>query len=281
MARRVVAAVLILVSLALLTVYLREDDEGGLHGAQQLGLTVLSPFEVAGERIARPFQDAYGYVSDLVTAKENTDILERRIASLEEQLGQYQTAAEENVRLRRALGYVEGARFPDDYRPVVSRVIAQPANPYNQTIVVAAGSDNGVVVGSPVVTDEGLVGLVSKVTDGEAQVTLLTDQSAAVSAVVVSPEPSDTPARGIVKPSPSAAGLVLDRVDKSLVVNVGDTVVTSGWTLGDLSSRYPYNIPIGAVTSVGRQDIDLYARVQVEPFVDFDALSEVVVLVKR
>jgi len=106
-------------------------------------------------------------------------------------------------------------------------------------------------------------------------------QLAAVSAVVVSPEPSDTPARGIVKPSPSAAGLVLDRVDKSLGVNVGDTVVSSGWTLGDLSSRYPYNNPIGTVTIVGPPDIDLYARVQVGPFADIDALSEVVILVKR
>jgi rod shape-determining protein MreC len=125
------------------------------------------------------------------------------------------------------------------------------------------------------------VGIVGKVADGQAQVTLLTDQGAAVSAVVISDEASEAPARGVVKPSPSAAGLVLDRVDKRLVANVGDTVVTSGWSLGDLASRYPYGIAIGRVTSVGRQDIDLYARVQVEPFVNFDSLSEVVILVKR
>jgi rod shape-determining protein MreC len=281
MARRIVAAALILVALALLTVYLREDEEGGLHAAQRLGLSILAPFEVAGERIARPFQDAYDYVSDLVGAKGDTDALERRVASLEEELRRYQTTAEENVRLRELLGYVGGSRFPDDFRPVVTRVIAQPANAYSQKIVVAAGSADGVVEGSPVVAPEGLVGIVTKVTDGEAQVTLLTDQSTAVSAVVVSPEPSEAPARGVVKPSPSAAGLILDRVDKELVVNVGDTVVSSGWSLGDLASRYPYNIAIGRVTSVGRQDIDLYARVQVEPFVDFDSLSEVVILAKR
>jgi rod shape-determining protein MreC len=281
MARRVIAAALILVSLALITVYLREDDEGGLHAAQRLGLAILAPFEVAGERIARPFQDAYDYVSDLVSAKEDTDALERRIEALEEQLRQYRTAAEENVRLRQILGYVDGSRFPEDFRPVVARVIAQPANAYSQKILVAAGSGDGVVEGSPVVTAEGLVGIVGKVTDGQAQVTLLTDQGAAVSAVVISDEASEAPARGVVKPSPSAAGLVLDRVDKRLVANVGDTVVTSGWSLGDLASRYPYGIAIGRVTSVGRQDIDLYARVQVEPFVNFDSLSEVVILVKR
>jgi rod shape-determining protein MreC len=276
MARRLIAAVLILVSLALITVYLREDDEGGLHAAQRLGLAVLAPFEVAGERIARPFQDAYGYVSDLVSTKADTDALQRRIDQLEDQVRQYQTAAEENVRLREVLRYVEGPRFPDDFRPVVTRVIAQPANAYNQTILVAAGSDDGVVEGSPVVTEDGLVGRVTKVTPGEAQVTLLTDQSIAVSAQDLS-----TGARGLSKPSPSAAGLVLDRVDKELVIEVGDTIITSGWRSGDLSSLYPFGIAIGRVTSVGRQDIDLYARVQVEPFVDFDSLSEVVILVAR
>ena len=57
--------------------------------------------------------------------------------------------------------------------------------------------------------------------------------------------------------------------------------MTSGWSSGDLSSRYPFGIPIGHVTSVGQQDIDLYKRIQVEPFVDFDSLSEVVILVAR
>jgi hypothetical protein len=35
------------------------------------------------------------------------------------------------------------------------------------------------------------------------------------------------------------------------------------------------------VTSVGLQDIDLYQRIQVTPFVNFDSLAEVVVLVPR
>ena len=40
-------------------------------------------------------------------------------------------------------------------------------------------------------------------------------------------------------------------------------------------------IAIGTVTSVGQQDIDLYKRIQVDPFVHFDSLSEVIVLVRR
>jgi rod shape-determining protein MreC len=277
MARRAVAAVLILVSLALLTVYLRESDEGGLHAAQRVGLAILAPFEVAGERIARPFQDAYGYVSDLVSEKESTDRLEARIEQLQEELRQAQAASSENQRLRELLAFVDGPRFPANFDPVTTRVIAQPSNAYNQRVLVAAGSAEGVKAGAPVVTGDGLVGVVTKVTSGYAQVTLLTDPSMFVSA-----QDADTEARGDVRASASAgAGLILDRVDKELVVEPGDTVITSGWSSGKIASLYPFGIPIGEVTSVGRQDIELYMRIQVEPFVDFDSLSEVVVLVAR
>jgi rod shape-determining protein MreC len=277
MARRAVAAVLILVSLALLTVYLRESDEGGLHAAQRVGLAVLAPFEVAGERIARPFQDAYGYVSDLVSNKESTDRLEARIEQLQEELRQAQAASAENERLRELLAFVDGPRFPANFEPVTTRVIAQPSNAYNQRVLVAAGSDEGVKVGAPVMTGDGLVGVVTKVTSGYAQVTLLTDPSMFVSA-----QDADTEARGDVRASPSAgAGLILDRVDKELIVEPGDTIITSGWSSGKIASLYPFGIPIGEVTSVGRQDIELYMRIQLEPFVDFDSLSEVVVLVAR
>ena len=62
-------------------------------------------------------------------------------------------------------------------------MIAQPSGSFDQTIVVAAGSDDGVQPDAPVVTDDGLVGIVTRVTDGAARVRLLTDESSAVSAL--------------------------------------------------------------------------------------------------
>jgi rod shape-determining protein MreC len=76
---------------------------------------------------------------------------------------------------------------------------------------------------------------------------------------------------------PSA--LILDRVGKDAMVNEGDLVITAGWKSGDLESLYPRGIPIGTVESVGQQDVDLYKRIQITPLVNFDSLSDVVVLV--
>ncbi len=277
MARRLVAAALVVVSLVLLTVYLRESDEGALHGAQRIGQAALHPLQVAGERVARPFQDAYEWASDLVGVKSERDRLEAQVQALQQQVVELQTAAQENDRLRELLGYVSGPRLPDDYVPVTTRVLAQPANPYDQTILLAAGSGDGVTLDAPVVTQDGLVGRVTAVSPGAAQVTLLTDESINVSALDV-----ETRAPGVLRRAPGAgSALVLDRVEKELVVEEGDVIVTAGWREGDLESLYPAGIPIGTVTSVGIQDIDLYQRVQVAPFVSFDSLAEVVVLVPR
>jgi rod shape-determining protein MreC len=272
---RLVAVALVLVSLGLITIYFRESSGGALHGAQRIGLSILMPFEVAGERVSRPFRDAWGYGADLVGAKSENANLREQVAALQKELIQEQTAARENDRFRDILGYVSGPSFPDDYRAVVTRVVARPPSAYNQVVLVAAGSSDGIAVNDPVVTEDGLVGLVTEVTANGARVTLLTDQASAVSALVL-----QSGAAGIIRHGPSdGSALVLDRVGKDELVTEGDLVITAGWRTGNLESLYPRGIPIGMVASVGQQDVDLYKRIQVAPLVDFDSLAEVIVLV--
>jgi rod shape-determining protein MreC len=274
---RLVAVSLVLVSLALITVYFRESSGGALHSAQRVGLSVLMPFEVAGERVARPFRDAWGYTSDLFHAKSENERLRDQLEAIRQRVVQQQTSAQENKRLRRIVNYISGPKFPDDYRGVVTRVVARPASAYSQVVLVAAGSGDGVKVNDPAVTEDGLVGLVTDVTSNASEVTLLTDQTSAVSALVL-----ETGAAGVVRHGPSdGSALVLDRVGKDELVNEGDLVITAGWRTGKLESLYPRGVAIGVVKSVGQQDVDLYKRVQLEPLVDFDSLAEVVILVQR
>jgi rod shape-determining protein MreC len=273
---RLVAPVLVLVSLALITVYFRESSEGPLHGAQRIGLSVAMPFEIAGERVSRPFRDAWGYMADLFSAKSENEKLKEELETLRQRVIQDQTAARENERLRALLSYIDGPTFPGGYDGVTTRVIGRPPSPYNQEVLVAAGSSSGIRTNDPVVTEDGLVGLVTDVTTNGAQVTLLTDQSSAVSAVVL-----EGGAAGIVRHGPSdTSGLILDRVGKDELVEKGNLVITAGWRTGKLESLYPRGIPIGTVKSVGQQDVDLYKRIQISPLVDFDSLGEVVVLVR-
>ena len=264
-------------SLALLTVYFRESSGGTLHGAQRIVASVVAPFEVGAERVARPFRDAYGYFSDLFAAKGENAELREQLEALRRQVIDNQTAAEENEDLVRALDYIRGPEFPADYRPVVTRVIVRPQTVFSQEVVVAAGSDHGVEPDAPVVTPTGLVGVVTETTPTASKVRLLTDQQSAASAQVL-----ETGAAGIVLHGPGdSSTLVLDRVAKDALVEKGNIVITAGSRTRKFESLFPRGIPIGVVTAVSQRDVDLYKRVQVSALVDFDALDEVIVLVPK
>ncbi len=268
---------LVLASLVLISLSFRSGDNGPLSGVQSAGATALRPFAVGVERVAQPFKDAYGWMDSLLGARSEAEELRAEVRDLRQRAIQSEFALQENEYLRRLLDYLDGPRFPDDFEPVAAEVVSRPAGAFTQAIVVAAGSDNGVRVNDPVVTADGLVGLVTRVTAGTARIQLLTDEEAAVSAVDLR-----TGAPGIVLHARGTREtLVLDRVRKQDVVRVGDEVVTSGWRAGPLSSLYPKGISIGKVTSIGQTDTDLFQQVQVDPFVDFGTLDAVLVLVPK
>ena len=275
--RRLVVGGLVVLSLILVTISFREDGDGPVASAQNAGAAVLRPFQVAADRVAEPFRDAYRWADGLFGARSDAARLEKENETLRQQVVERRLAERENARLRRLLHYLNGPRFPEGYSGLATAVISRPAGAFAQSIVVAAGRDDGVRVDDPVVTQDGLVGRVSRTSSRTAQVTLLTDDQSAASALDV-----ETDAFGIVRPGNGPrAPLRLDRVPKEARVRYGDTIVTSGWSSPRLSSLYPRGIRIGRVTSVGRTDTDLYTQVQVTPFADLTALEAVLVLIPQ
>jgi len=273
--RRLVVGVLVLISLVLITFSFRSGEDGSLTSVQSAGSTVLRPFAVGFERVAQPFRDAYSWTDSLLDARSEAERLRVENRELLQRAIQSDFARQENDYLRRQLRYVDGPRFPGDFDSVNAEVIGRPGGAFVQAIVLAAGSDNGVRVNDPVVTADGLVGLVTRVTPDTARVQLLTDEEAAVSAVDVR-----TSAPGIVRHARGTREtLVLDRVRKQDRIKEGDEIVTAGWRASGLSSLYPKGILIGSVTSVGQTDTDLFQQVQIDPFVDFGSLDAVLVLV--
>ena len=67
---------LVLASLAMITVYFRESPNGGLHDFQSAASSVLRPFEIAANRVARPFEDAWNWTADVFHAKSENEIRE-------------------------------------------------------------------------------------------------------------------------------------------------------------------------------------------------------------
>jgi rod shape-determining protein MreC len=266
--------VLVLLSIALITVYFRESSSGGLHSVQSGGAAVLRPFEVGAERVARPFRDMYGYFAGLVHAKSENGRLRKELVTLRQQVTQNTTAASDNVELRRLLHFTTTASFPLGYTFKGATIIARPSPDFSQQVTIDAGKTAGVRDNDAVVTTDGLTGVVEKAARNVSLVTLLTDDATNVSARDV-----QTGAIGIVKKGQS--GMSFDHVTKDANVRPGDTVVTAGWKSGGLSSIYPPNIPIGTVVSVGQNEVDLFKHVQVQLFADTKSMSSVLVLIPK
>ena len=273
--RRAILVALIVTSLVLLSAHFSEADSGPLHAIQRGVATVLSPLESVGSEALKPGRDLIDWFDETFEARGENDELREELAATREQLAQAQAAIGENEQFRAMLGLDENelAGFEPAYEPVTGRVIARSPSVVTATVTVDVGSRDGVEDDDPVVGPDGLVGRVLDATSSSAQVELITDPRNAVSARVVPDGP-----QGIVEPvAGDPDDLRLDFVTNEEAVEEGQILVTAGWSDGEISSAYPYGIPIGEITdtTLGEQD---FQRVTVEPFVDMRELQYVQVL---
>jgi rod shape-determining protein MreC len=268
-----VLVLLVVAALALLTISFRSPTSGALHDVQGAGASALRPFQVAAERVARPFRDVYGYFHGLTTAKSQNEKLRREVRAWREEALKNEAAAAQNPALKKQLAYQEGPTFPKDYRPVTASVTSFPAGPFTQQIGIAAGSHSGIRYGTPVVDGNGLVGSVTNVGPSTSVVTLITDADSAVTAKDLT-----TGVTGLIRRG-SGDSLILDRVSKDQVVNKGDRIVTQGTRDPRYPDIYPYGVPIGRVLSVGYSDNAIFVQVQVAPYAQFGSFDSVTALV--
>ncbi|HEX7292838.1 MAG TPA: rod shape-determining protein MreC [Conexibacter sp.] len=273
--RRAVLALLVVVSLILLTAYFGESAGSPLHSVQRGVVTVLSPIQEGASRALKPVRDLFGWFGDTARAKKERDQLATQRDRLLEQVVGYRVALQENAQLRRTLQLDENGLESYDKRTV--RVIGRPPNNLLlDRLQVDAGSSAGVRVGDPVVADGGLVGHVSFVARSSSFVTLVTDPSSSVSVKVLNAV-GDT---GLLKP---AVGDPLDLLVQLLLrdarVAVDDVVVTAGFRTSRLESLYPPNIPIGRVTRADPEELASDQQVHVAPIADLRHLDFVQILV--
>jgi rod shape-determining protein MreC len=274
--RRATLALLVGLSIALLTAYFGESATGGLHAVQRGFLEAMAPLQEGATRALKPARDFVGWGGDVFDAKSENKKLRRQVEDLRNQLVASQTAERDAHELRAIVGFNRSPGFPGGYEPVASRVIARSPTVWYSTITIDKGSDQGVHVNQPVMSGSGLVGKVSDVAADAARVTLLTDHTSGVSAQVV-----PNGANGLVKATVgNPSDLILDFVEKGRPVAKGATVITSGWRSSRLESLFPRGIPVGRVTRVDNDERELYQRVHLKPFADLRHLDIVEVLTR-
>lgn len=267
-----VLALLVGLSLLLLTVYFGEARSGGLHSVQRGFLTVISPIQDGADKVLKPVRDLFGWFGSTLDAKSQNKQLRRELASLRAELSARQLQQRSSSELH-AIEQLDGGLDLSGYKPVNATVFYHSPNVWHSTITIDQGSSAGIRVDDPVVNGEGLVGEVTQVASDGARVSLITD-----SEVEVTSEIAATGAWGTVQPQVGEPGHLLMQVYKPASSRplTGDLVVTAGTIIGRNDSIYPKGIPLGTVTSVNEQSP--YESVDLSPVVDLHDLDAVQVL---
>jgi len=268
--RRAILVLLIVAALVLLSTQFSEHQNGPLHSMQRAVASVFGPMEEGATRALKPARDMVNWVDETFKARGTNSDLKSENQQLRNELAKAQGAEGENEQLRKLLG-LDRAGTLAGYTPVTARVIGRSPSVWYSTATIDKGSSSGVRMSDPVVTGDGLAGRITDVTNGTAEVTLITDGRSAVSARVLPNGPD-----GVAKPEVGdPSNLLLDFIDKSQSIHKGQLLVTAGWSNGAISSAFPPGIPIGKVSDTTAGQQQTYQRVNVTPFADIRGLDYV------
>lgn len=259
---------LIVAALVLLSTRFSESGGGPLHSMQRAVASVFGPLEEGATRALKPVRDLISWVDETFQARGQNNDLQAEVRQLRSELARSQGAVGENRQLRKLLGLDRSGTLAG-YTPVTARVIGRSPSVWYSTVTIDKGSGADVEINDPVVDGDGLVGRVTDVTHGTAEVTLITDHRSAVSARVLPSGPE-----GVAEPEVgSSSSMLLDFIDRNSAIRQGQIVVTAGWSNGSISSAFPPGVPIGEVSdaTVGEQQI--YQRVHLRPFADLRDLD--------
>ncbi|MFM2329596.1 MAG: hypothetical protein RLZZ494_1699 [Pseudomonadota bacterium] len=170
----------------------------------------------------------------------------------------------ENDRLRTLLEL----RPSIQVKSLAAEVLYEAADPYSRKVIIDRGSQHGVVTGSPVITEAGVLGQVGRVYLLTSEVILLVDRDAAIP-VLNARTGHRAAAFGGADPDLLELRFVAANDD----VHVGDALTTSG-----VDGVYPAGLAVGKILTLDRRGDSGFARILLSPAVVPDSVRHALVL---
>ncbi len=252
--------VLITVNVILLPITSKSQSTFGLG---RVGLSFVAPFQELITRSVRFTRGIWGHYFFLVSVAHENETLKKTLNQSIEKNNEWHEIELANVRLRNLLNF---QKAPTN-RVVAAEVIGKGPSGWFKTVIIDKGSSDGLRKGLPVVLPTGIAGQVIEVSGHYSKVMLIIDRNSAVDALV-----QRSRARGIIKGA-SADQCRFEFVLRKHDVQVGDTVIASG-----LDGVYPKGLRIGRVSDLSERSSDIFYEITVTPFVDYEKLEEVLVI---
>ena len=205
------------------------------------------------------------YFDNISASKENEQ-LKKKTLLLENKIFTYEELGRENERLRNLLRFGEGITW----KKVLAQIVAWDASSDFRVLRINKGFTDGVKLQSTVVTDQGLVGYIYRLTNHFADILTILDPNNRIDGIV-----QRTRTHGIVEGF-SSDRCLMKYVTRTGAIILNDIVLTSG-----LGNIYPKGLRIGRVSRIDRVGHEVTQMIEILPSVDFSRLEEVVVLVSE
>ncbi|MEO8611729.1 MAG: rod shape-determining protein MreC [Chloroflexota bacterium] len=259
--RRIFLAVCLVIAIGLIV----GSRIGLLSPAEGLAAAPLNFISGIFNRISLAVSGSVGDLADIETLKARNADLETALVKFQSELVDLREIASDYQRLADLLDYTSTTK---NQEYVTANVIANAdPNSLLRTIVIDRGARDGITVGMPVVTKQGMVGRILNVTANAARVLLITDPTSAISGRL-----QTTRAEGSIVGQLSG-DLNMLFIPLDATVQQGDLVITSG-----LGGNLPPDIVIGQVTSKRQFEFELYQEAVVRSLNNFDTLEIVLII---
>jgi rod shape-determining protein MreC len=224
-----------------------------LQPVQRLMLTPVDAWETAGD-----------YLRGTQRAKAAEDQARRQLVEQAERLTRAEALLAENERLRKLLELQPALTVAS----LSAEVLFEAPDPFSRRVVIDRGASQGVIAGSPVINEAGVLGQVTRVYPLSSEVTLLTDKEAAIPLLN-----ARTQMRNAAAGRADGTGMELRFLAANADVKVDDLMTTSG-----LDGVYPPGLPVARVTRVERRGDSSFAQVLLAPIAQPDSARHVLVL---
>jgi rod shape-determining protein MreC len=265
---RAVLGVLLLVSLAMITVDYRGGEHSPLSALRGFGEAIFGPIEEGATTVVHPIAGAYHTFTGAPGAHRRITRLERENQRLRQQLRTGQIDKQRAGELDRLLG----TAGLGGYRIVPAEVISSGEGLEN-TVSLDVGGHSGVQPNMTVLSGDGLVGRVTRVGPTTSTVMLATDAASSIGGRL-----EDSHEIGIVQGAGRRGGssLKFQLLDSTVVMEPGQRIVSFG---SEDDRPYVPGVPIGTITRIERTPGSLTRTALVRPFARFTSLDVVGVVV--
>ena len=234
--------------------------------------SVISPLQKIIYNANDKLKESFDFFINFSKVKQENEELAAKNAELENKLIEYNRMKEENTTLREMFDYSQANQ---NYNYLGCNIVGYSGGNISNGYIIDKGTNDGVKKDMIVITPAGLVGKVTKSESNYSIVQTILNENIAVASMVEITRETTGILQGITD-SKNKNLTMLSNIPIDSEIKEGDVILTSG-----LGGMYPQEIRIGEVVSVEVDSVGIMKKAIVKPYVDFNKLEGLFVVVPK